>query len=305
MGLTESSLRAFQDHLIHSGVGSAGHRPWVITLHDILHALAVHDDVVDEADALAQRDDVEIVGEEVQVDVGLLERVGRVQLHGAVAGERAQEVDDYGEAVARGWRGDVPLEGVGEHGLGKEGFSLIVGEEEGGREGGGTYDEIDLEVRLAARSEGVDVAVLLLVLDVFLAAVQVFVNTWETDEFEETAAQGPGLVFLVGLDGGRLHGTRAQDVVVETVAVLEMEDVGQDGVVEEVLPDVGGFNDWIDTVPCELFRWANTREQQQLGRLEDTGRDDDFPLGVEGQVFAVRSVNIDTPRDAVLDDQPL
>ena len=52
-------------------VRRARHRPGIVFAHEILHAVAVHDDVVDEADALTHGDKVEIVGEKVEVDVRL------------------------------------------------------------------------------------------------------------------------------------------------------------------------------------------------------------------------------------------
>ncbi len=43
-------------------------------------------------------------------------------------------------------------------------------------------------------------------------------------------------------------GTSPEEMGVEPVTVLELEDVGHDGVVEEVLSDVGRLHDGFDTV---------------------------------------------------------
>lgn len=88
--LTEASLRALEDHLDHSLVGGPWHGPRVIALDDVLHPLAVHDDVINEANTFPQGDEVQLVGEEIDVDLCLIQGVGRVQSDGAVLRQRPQ-----------------------------------------------------------------------------------------------------------------------------------------------------------------------------------------------------------------------
>ena len=75
----EARLTAFQDGPIHSLIRRPRHRPGIVFAHEILHAVAIHEDIVDEADAFAQGDEVEIVGEEIEVDVWLDRVIGRAE----------------------------------------------------------------------------------------------------------------------------------------------------------------------------------------------------------------------------------
>ena len=61
----KAGLTPLENLLDHRLVTVAGHRPGVVALDDVLEAGAGHDNVVDHADAFAQGDKVEIVGEEV------------------------------------------------------------------------------------------------------------------------------------------------------------------------------------------------------------------------------------------------
>lgn len=115
--LTEASLRALEDHFDHSLVGRPWHGPRVITLDDVLHPLSVHDDVINEANTFPQGNEVQLVGEEIDVDLGLIQGVCRVQRNRAILRKRTQQIDDDSEVVALRGRGEVPLEGVAEHGL--------------------------------------------------------------------------------------------------------------------------------------------------------------------------------------------
>ena len=75
----KSRLAALQDGPIQCQIRRPRHRPWIIFAYEILHAVAIHDDVVDEAEAFAHGDEVEIVGEEVEVDIWLNLVVGRAE----------------------------------------------------------------------------------------------------------------------------------------------------------------------------------------------------------------------------------
>lgn len=54
----EARLRALEDLADHGLVAVARHGPGVVALDDVLQPVARHDDVVDHAHALAQRDQV-------------------------------------------------------------------------------------------------------------------------------------------------------------------------------------------------------------------------------------------------------
>ena len=75
----EARLSAYQDGPVHRLIRRPRHRPGVVFTHEILHAVAIQDDIVDEADAFAQGDEVEIVGQEVEVDVWLDRVIGRAE----------------------------------------------------------------------------------------------------------------------------------------------------------------------------------------------------------------------------------
>lgn len=63
--LTETSLAPFEDHLVHGLIGVAGHGPRIVVDDEVLHAIAIHEDIVHEAHAFAEGDEIQVVGEEV------------------------------------------------------------------------------------------------------------------------------------------------------------------------------------------------------------------------------------------------
>ena len=113
----KTRLTAFQDGSIHRQIRCPRHRPGIVFAYEILHAVTIHDDIVDEADAFAHDDEVEIVGEEVKVDVWLHRVIGRAETDFPAGREGAQKVDDDGEMVTLRWSWDVPLEGISKHRL--------------------------------------------------------------------------------------------------------------------------------------------------------------------------------------------
>lgn len=212
----ERGLGAVEHSALHELVVVQRHVPGILGLDDILEPVAVLEHVVGVPDALADGDDVEVVVEVVQVDVGLLQRVGAVEGDLAALGDRADEVDHYRDVVALGWGWVVPLEGGAEE----------------------TY-KVKLEVRLPVGAEGVFAAVGGLGLPVLWVFLEVLVDAWEADHLEEAGPKWPAVVVLVGLDSLLILGcVGAEDVVVHAVAVLDAEDEGDTGVVEEVLADV-------------------------------------------------------------------
>jgi hypothetical protein len=114
--LTKPSLRPLQIHLIHGFIRVPRHGSRVILPNDILHPLTRHQQIVHLADALAHGDNVQLIRKEADVDLGLLQRIRRVQLHRAGLGQRPEQIDSDGEVLPLGRGGDVPLEWGGEHG---------------------------------------------------------------------------------------------------------------------------------------------------------------------------------------------
>lgn len=78
--LTISRLASLHDCLLHRFVGLPREREWVFLANDVLESFTVHENVIDKPDAFSQGDEIQIVREVVQVDVGLVQRVGRANL---------------------------------------------------------------------------------------------------------------------------------------------------------------------------------------------------------------------------------
>jgi hypothetical protein len=74
----EASLRALKDRLDHCLIRVTGHWPWVVVADNILRTVASLDNIVNEPNTLAESNEIEVVGEEIQVDVRLLQWVGGV-----------------------------------------------------------------------------------------------------------------------------------------------------------------------------------------------------------------------------------
>lgn len=161
-------------------------------------------------------------------------------------------------------------------------------------ESGGEHgDEVQLEVRLASRSEGIKASVDFLGLLVCGVLLESLINTREADEFKQTTAQWAGLVASVGSDGTLLSGTSTEEVVVQSVTILETENEGYDGVIKQVLSNMRTVEDERDAVLLELSGRANTREHEKLGGLEDTLGDNDFVLGGKGDLLTSDRVDHD------------
>lgn len=283
-GLTVSSLAAVQNSSLHVLIGVERHLEGVLLDDNVLETGTGGQDIVGPADTLAHGQDVQVVGEEVEVDVGLNQRVGAVQ-GDLTLGQRAQQVDDDSHVAARLGDGVVPLEGSAEH-----------------------ANEVKLEVRLASGSEGVQATVGSLGLAVLRVLLEALVNTGETNKLEQTGADSTSLVLGVGLDGDLVLRTGAEDVVVQTVSVLDLEDERNDGVVQEMLSNVRRLEDLGDVVLGQLSGGTDTAQQEELGGLEDTLGKDNFAGGVDTDLSVVSLAdNSDTLADAGLgvDDQTL
>lgn len=157
-----------------------------------------------------------------------------------------------------------------------------------------TYDKVYLEVRLAGGTKGVNSAVLGFVLAVLFGLLEPFISTRESNELQETAAVDASLVLLIGCDCAVLLWPSSQQVTVETVAILDLEYMRQDGMVEQVLTNVLRVNEELDAMRLEISLATNTRQHEQLGTFIGTLRHDYLVLRSEGIVLPIRTDDSDT-----------
>lgn len=115
--LTESCLRSFQNHPVHSGIRSTGHGPGIIFPNDIFHAVSIHENIIHKPNSLSECQKIEVAGEEIEIDIGLIECVGRLQFDLTGRRNRSKKIDDDGEPVSRRRGRNMPLKGIREHGL--------------------------------------------------------------------------------------------------------------------------------------------------------------------------------------------
>ena len=280
----ERSLATVENRALHLLVGLERHLPRVLSLDKGAERFGLGEHVVGEADALAHGDDVEVVGEEVEVDVGLLEGVGAVESDRSGLGDRAHQVDDDSQVLALFGSGEMPLEGATKH-----------------------ADKVEFEVGLALGTEGVSTTVGGLGCAVFLVLLKVVVDTGEADQLEETRTNGTGVVLFVGVDGGLILGALAQEDIVHAEAILDLEDEWHTWVVDEVLADVARVDNGVDAMALQLAGGANAAEHEQLRSLENTLGQDDLTAGIEAQLIASGIDDSDTLADAVgiVDDEAL
>ena len=213
----EGGLGAVKDGALHQLVIMQRHVPGVLCLNNFLEALAVLEHIIGVADTLAKGNNIKVIVKVVQVNIGLLQSVSTVKGNLPTLRDRADKVNHNSDVVTLGRRRVVPLEG-----------------------GAKETHKIKLKVRLAVGAEGVLAAVGGLGLAVLRVFLEVLVNTGETDHLEESGAKGPTVVILVRLNGLLiLRGVGAEYIVVHTVAVLDAEDEGDTGVIQEALANVG------------------------------------------------------------------
>ena len=103
-------------------------------------------------------------------------------------------------------------------------------------------------MRLATWSEWVSAPAALLFGNIFLALIQIFVDTREPNQFEEAAAERPGSVFSICRDGPIFHWSSPQKVIVKSKPVVETEHVCQDWMIKKVFADMRRLDDWFDSM---------------------------------------------------------
>lgn len=124
-------------------------------------------------------------------------------------------------------------------------------------------------MRLPSGAKRVNTTVLLEILNVFLLLFETLVDSGQPNQLEQATAQGPSSITTVRSDGTVLFGTRAEEVVIETIAILELEYVREDWVIQQVLSDVRRVHHGLNTERRELFRGTNAGKHQQLGGFID------------------------------------
>jgi hypothetical protein len=160
-------------------------------------------------------------------------------------------------------------------------------------------------MRLTRWTEGVNAAILGLVLAILLGRVEPLVGTWESDEFKQATAIDASLVLLIGCYSALLFLALANEMAVKTVAILDLENVRQDGMIQHVLADVLRVNQNVNTVSFEISLAANTRQHKQFSRFIASLRHDDLVLSTEGVFAAVRADDRNTNSLSALKIDPL
>lgn len=280
----EGGLASVEDDAAHLLVVVEGHVPGVLVDNEVLEALALGQEVVAEADTLAHGDDVELALEEVEVDGGLVQVAAAGEGHLTRLGDGAHQVDDDGGVGANLGNGIMPLESAAKDG-----------------------HEVELEVGLAIRAERVLATVIFDGLAVDGILGEVLVDTGEANHLEEARADGARVVLGVGGVGLGVQLVLAQDGVVHAELVLDAQDEGDGGVVNQVLADVAGIDDALNVVLGQLAGGADAAEHEQLGGLVDTLGEDDLAVGVEAELLAIAQDDSDTAAGAggVVDDELL
>jgi hypothetical protein len=92
-------------------------------------------------------------------------------------------------------------------------------------------------------------------------------------------------------------------VVLEPVAVFELEAVREDGVVEEVAANVGRIDDGCNAVLGEVGGGADAGEHEDLGALVDARGHNDFSAGAKGVLFVVGADDDDADGRGALEDE--
>ena len=177
------------------------------------------------------------------------------------------KVDHHGEMLALLGCGEVPLEGTAEH-----------------------ADKVELKVRLALGREGVLASVGSLGLVVGLILLEILIDTGEPDKLKQSRACRTGMVLLVGLDGGVVLGTLAQQDVIHAVSVLDAENERHTRVVDQVLANMTRIDNGVNAVLLQLPSGTYTTQHEELGGFEDSLGEDNLAAGEEAQLIA-RSIN--------------
>jgi hypothetical protein len=125
---------------------------------------------------------------------------------------------------------------------------------------GYTYHEVDLEMRLSTRAERINTSILLLICDIFLALLEILINPREANKFKQSTAHRTSLVLSIGRNCAVMLRTGAEEVVIESQSILQSENMGQDRVIEEILADMLGFDNGLDSMSSEFFLWADSRK---------------------------------------------
>ena len=264
-GRVECGLAALQHSAFHLFVRIERHIPRVFIDHNVLKAVPFEEKIIRPPNPLAHSDYVEVVGEEVEVDVRLLQRIGTVERNLTGLGHGANQINNHTCVTSLLGDGEMPLEGAAEH-----------------------ANKVKLEVGSSVRLKGVHVAVADLGLAVDGVSHQVFINAWEANQLQASGANRSGLVLVIFGRGLFVEGALVNEDVVHAEAILDTQDEGDGRMVNQVLADMARLENQLNTVLGQLVGRTNPAEHQQLGAFKDTLREDDFAGGVEAEFGARR-----------------
>uniref|UniRef100_A0A1Y1MQI0 Uncharacterized protein n=1 Tax=Photinus pyralis TaxID=7054 RepID=A0A1Y1MQI0_PHOPY len=113
-------------------------------------------------------------------------------------------------------------------------------------------NKVELKVRLPSRPKGVEASVGSLCLAVAFILVKSLINTREANEFQQPRANGASLVTLIRGHGLVIKRSLSENIIIETITILNPEDKRNDGVVEKVLANVRGVDLGGDAVARQL-----------------------------------------------------
>lgn len=108
------------------------------------------------------------------------------------------------------------------------------------------------------------------------------------------------MILPVGRNGTIVLRTRAKEVVIEAKTVLDLEDMGQDRVVLEVLADMLRVNNALDAESLEVGLDTDTGQHEDLGGFVNALSNDNLTVGVEIVFALVGPNNGDTNGSLVL-----
>lgn len=131
-------------------------------------------------------------------------------------------------------------------------------------------------MRLPCRSEWIDSSVLFLEFHILFAGHQPVIDPRESNGLQQRIAQRSAPILLILSDGCFLLRSGAQEDVVQSISILDSEDMRQDGVIEDVLSHVRRLHEGSDAVRMNMLCRTNARQHQQRRHLKHAARHDHF-----------------------------
>jgi hypothetical protein len=102
-----------------------------------------------------------------------------------------------------------------------------------------TYDEVNIKMWLVSEPEWVYAGVPFLLDPIGLACHQIAFDTREPSQLQKAAMVGPSVILAISRYLRVVHWSSTQEVAVESVTVFQFGHVWHDGMVKEVLTNMG------------------------------------------------------------------